>query len=128
LKVFFDNCTSPVFAGSLNALIQPNGHEARHVRFMPEYGLAHDTADVDWITRLSTDPADWIVVTGDQRIRKNICRARCVDTRWTESIRARARISENAGQPVRVRTALAVAGNGKVHLARRARLDVRDVN
>jgi hypothetical protein len=72
LKVFFDNCTSPVFAGSLNALIQPNGHEARHVRFMPEYGLAHDTADVDWITRLSTDPADWIVVTGDQRIRKNI--------------------------------------------------------
>jgi hypothetical protein len=70
LKVFFDNCTSPVFAGCLNALIQPNGHEARHVRFMPEYGFAHDTADIDWITRLSTDAADWIVVTGDQRIRK----------------------------------------------------------
>jgi PIN like domain len=72
LKVFFDNCTSPVFAGCLNALIEPNGHEARHVRFMPEYGFAHDTDDVAWITRLSTDAADWIVITGDQRIRKNI--------------------------------------------------------
>jgi hypothetical protein len=47
------------------------GHEARHVRYMPEYGLAHDTADIDWIMRLSADSADWIVVTGDQRIRKN---------------------------------------------------------
>lgn len=72
MKVFFDNCTSPVFAGCLNALIQPNGHEARHVRFMPEYGFAHNTDDIDRITRLSTDAAEWIVVTGDQRIRKNI--------------------------------------------------------
>jgi hypothetical protein len=39
---------------------------------MPEYGLAHNTADVDWIRRLASDPADWIVITGDQRIRKNI--------------------------------------------------------
>jgi hypothetical protein len=66
------NCTSPVFAGCLNALIQPNGHEARHVRFMPEYGFAHNTDDIDWITRLSTDAAQWIIVTGDQRIRKHI--------------------------------------------------------
>ena len=68
MKVFFDNCTSPVFAGCLNALIQPDGDEARHVRFMPEYGFAHDTKDVDWITRLGSDPANWIVITGDQRI------------------------------------------------------------
>jgi hypothetical protein len=39
---------------------------------MPEYGFAHNTGDIDWITRLSADPAQWIVVTGDQRIRKNI--------------------------------------------------------
>ena len=39
---------------------------------MPEYGLAHDTADVDWITRLASDPAVWIVIKGDQRIRKNM--------------------------------------------------------
>ena len=41
------------------------------MRFMPEYGFAHDTKDVDWITRLGSDPANWIVITGDQRIRKN---------------------------------------------------------
>ncbi len=73
MKVFFDNCTSPVFAGCLNALIEPLGHQARHVRFMPDYGFAHNTDDIDWITRLGAEPsANWIVVTGDQRIRKNI--------------------------------------------------------
>jgi hypothetical protein len=71
VKVFFDNCTSPVFAGCLNALIQPDGDEARHVRFMPDYGFTHKTDDVDWITRLGSDAASWIVITGDQRIRKN---------------------------------------------------------
>lgn len=48
------------------------GHEARHVRFMPEYGLSHDSQDVEWIERLAEDPSPWIVITGDQRIRKNI--------------------------------------------------------
>jgi len=38
---------------------------------MTDYGFSHDTADVDWIERLAADdPPDWIVVTGDQRIRK----------------------------------------------------------
>jgi hypothetical protein len=72
LKVFFDNCTSPVLAGTLNALIQRDGDEARHVRFMADYGFAHDTKDVDWITELGTDNAEWIVITGDGRIRKNL--------------------------------------------------------
>lgn len=71
MKVFFDNCTTPVFATVLDALIRPDGHEARHVRFMPEYGFDHDTRDVDWITRLGADNAVWIVITGDHRIRKN---------------------------------------------------------
>lgn len=72
MRVFFDNCTTPVFAGALNAFIEPLGHQARHVRLMTDYGFAHDTDDVDWITGLGRDqPADWIVVTGDQRIRKN---------------------------------------------------------
>ena len=72
MNIFFDNCTSPVFAECLDALVRPNGHRARHVRFMPDYGFAHNTADVDWIARLASDPAVWIVVTGDQRIRKNL--------------------------------------------------------
>ena len=73
MRVFFDNCTPPIFAHTLHALISPDHHTARHVRFMPEYGFQHDTPDVDWIMRLAADqPADWIVVTGDQRIRKNL--------------------------------------------------------
>ncbi|MCV0387564.1 MAG: hypothetical protein K5821_14275 [Nitrobacter sp.] len=72
MKVFFDNCTSPVFAGSLDALIRPLGHAAWHVRFMKEFGFSHDTPDIDWITGLAADSSDWIVVTGDQRIRKNL--------------------------------------------------------
>jgi hypothetical protein len=72
LNIFFDNCTSPVFAGCLDALVSPTGHRARHIRLMPEYGFTGKTEDVDWITRLANDPAVWIVVTGDQRIRKNV--------------------------------------------------------
>jgi PIN like domain len=72
VKVFFDNCTPPVFAGTLDALVSPLGHRARHVRDMSDYGFAHDTADVDWITRLGADQSVWIVITGDQRIRKNL--------------------------------------------------------
>lgn len=72
MKVFFDNCTSPVFAGCLDSLIRPDGDEARHVRFMPEYGFAHHTKDVDWISKLGEDDAEWIVITGDHRIRKNL--------------------------------------------------------
>ncbi|MBJ7403384.1 MAG: hypothetical protein JHD07_08840 [Bradyrhizobium sp.] len=72
MNVFFDNCTSPVFAGTLDALITHFGHRARHVRGMADYGFAGNTPDVDWITRLGADPAVWIVITGDQRIRKNL--------------------------------------------------------
>jgi PIN domain-containing protein len=73
LNVFFDNCTSPIFAGCLNALIAPDGDKARHVRFMPDYGFTHSTKDVDWIARRGSEPAaQWIVITGDQRIRKNL--------------------------------------------------------
>lgn len=72
MKVFFDNCTSPIFAGCLGALIRPDGDEAHHVRFMPNYGFAHDTKDVDWIKQLGADNDVWIVVTGDHRIRKNL--------------------------------------------------------
>jgi len=39
---------------------------------MSEYGFRGDTPDGEWIRRLGEDrPADWIVITGDKRIRKN---------------------------------------------------------
>lgn len=71
MKVFFDNCTSPVFAGALHALISRTDHEARHVRFMPD-GFSGSTTDVEWISRLASDQSPWLVITGDQRIRKNM--------------------------------------------------------
>jgi hypothetical protein len=40
---------------------------------MPDYGFTHDTPDIAWILRLAEDdPKDWIVITGDQRIRRNL--------------------------------------------------------
>jgi hypothetical protein len=39
---------------------------------MRDYGFQHDTPDEVWIKKLAEDePADWIVITGDGRIRKN---------------------------------------------------------
>jgi hypothetical protein len=71
LEVFFDNCTTPVFAATLDALISREGHRARHVRQMSDYGFEAGTDGVDWIARLGSD-GDWTVITGDQRIRKNL--------------------------------------------------------
>jgi PIN like domain len=40
---------------------------------MSEYGFQHDTPDIVWMARLGRDqPSDWIIITGDQRIRKNM--------------------------------------------------------
>jgi hypothetical protein len=72
VRVFFDNCTSPILANALNALIEPFGLKARHIRFMPDYRFSAATLDEEWISSLGADnPADWVVITGDHRIRKN---------------------------------------------------------
>jgi hypothetical protein len=40
---------------------------------MPDYRFTHGTKDVDWIAKLGSEPAaQWIVITGDKRIRKNL--------------------------------------------------------
>jgi hypothetical protein len=67
VKVFFDNCTSPVLADTLNGFIKHLEHEAVHLRDR----FAPDTPDVEWITTLGEDSETWIVITGDDRIRKN---------------------------------------------------------
>lgn len=72
MKVFFDNCTSPIYANVLHALIAPGGDSAFHIRFMPGYGFDASTPDEVWIERLGRDKAsDWVVMTGDDRIRRN---------------------------------------------------------
>ncbi|MGK9233024.1 hypothetical protein KXS07_15335 [Inquilinus limosus] len=67
MKVFFDNCLSPVMASTLHGYIANYGHSAIHVRNLP---LTHPT-DVQWIEYLAADRDDWIVFTGDGRIRRN---------------------------------------------------------
>lgn len=39
---------------------------------MTGQGVAHDTPDVEWISKLGESSADWIVITGDRRISKNL--------------------------------------------------------
>lgn len=68
MKVFFDNCTSPVLASSLDGLIRHDGHSAHHIRDLP---CGRDAADLVWIRMLQDDPGVWIVVTGDMRIGRN---------------------------------------------------------
>ena len=72
MRVFFDNCTSPVLAEVLDAFLRHLRGSAHHIRFLAEMGLNERTADADWISRLGADrPADWIVITGDDHIRRN---------------------------------------------------------
>lgn len=72
MRVFFDNCTSPVLAEVLDAYVRSYGGSARHIRAMDDYGLRHDSTDIEWIERLNHDrPADWVVITNDAQIRKN---------------------------------------------------------
>ena len=68
MKVFFDNCTSPVLANTLDGFIRHEGHSAHHIADLP---CGRDATDIAWISMLAEDDAVWIVVTGDDRIRKN---------------------------------------------------------
>ena len=99
------------------------------MRFMPDYGFAHNTDDIDWITRLGAEPsANWIVVTGDQRIRKNIAERKAWIQAGLKAFRAGPCLSENTRPSVLRCPALAMARNGEVHIACSTGLDVRDVN
>ena len=68
MKVFFDNCTSPVLATTLDGFIRHRSHSAYHIKDLP---CGRDAADIDWIAMLAREPNMWMVVTGDDRIRKN---------------------------------------------------------
>ncbi|WP_339830693.1 hypothetical protein [uncultured Parvibaculum sp.] len=68
MKIFFDNCTSPTLASTLNGFVEHLGHEAVHIKDLP---CGRHATDLEWIEYLSKDNIIWIVVTGDGRIRKN---------------------------------------------------------
>lgn len=71
MKVFFDNCTSPVFAETLNAFLQHEGHSAHHIRSIEGLPNGRASKDIEWIEFLRSSPDVWIFVTGDGRVMKN---------------------------------------------------------
>lgn len=68
MKVFFDNCTSPVLASTLHGFVNHAGHAAYHIKDLP---CGRHAADLEWIRLLSANAQDWIVITGDARILRN---------------------------------------------------------
>lgn len=71
MKVFFDNCTSPVLASTLNGFIQYEGHAAYHIKDVPGLPKGRHSTDTEWIDHLRRSQDLWIVITADHRLRKN---------------------------------------------------------
>lgn len=71
MKVFFDNCTAPVFAETLNAFIQRSGHFAQHISSIADLPNGRKSRDVEWINFLRNSVDVWIFITGDGRVTKN---------------------------------------------------------
>ena len=68
MRIFVDNCVSPVLASTLNGYVAHLGHDAVHVRDMP---CGAHTPDVVWMAALHSTGDDWLVITGDLRIQRN---------------------------------------------------------
>jgi hypothetical protein len=71
VKIFFDNCTSPVLASTLNGFVAHLGHSAHHIADLTDLPRGRHSADIEWIELLGKDKHVWMVVTGDGRIQKN---------------------------------------------------------
>jgi hypothetical protein len=71
VNVFFDNCTSLVFASTLNGFIAHEGHQAVHIRDLGALPKGRHSADVEWIDFLRKSNDEWIFFSGDGRILRN---------------------------------------------------------
>jgi hypothetical protein len=63
VRFFLDNCLSPRYAKSLDALSEKDGHKVFHLQDK----FPRDAKDRDWIRTLGRE-SDWIIVSGDTRI------------------------------------------------------------
>jgi hypothetical protein len=69
VNIFFDNCTSPTLAATLDGFVQYLAHRAFHIKDMP---CGRHALDLEWIQMLAErDDGPWIIITGDGRILKN---------------------------------------------------------
>jgi hypothetical protein len=72
MKVFFDNCTPPRMARTLNGYIESDGDQAFHISDL----MDRNASDSTWMEYLRADSSDWMIITGDDRIRRNKAEAR----------------------------------------------------
>jgi hypothetical protein len=68
--VFFDNCTGPWLAGTLDGFIAHLGHRAFHIHNVPGLPNGRHSSDIQWIEHLRRGK-DWIFVSADLRLLKN---------------------------------------------------------
>ena len=68
MRIFCDNCTSPVLAETLNGFVTHRRHDAIHIR---DLRCGRHASDIEWIEYLASTGDDWLVVTGDMRIHRN---------------------------------------------------------
>ncbi|WP_145316051.1 MULTISPECIES: hypothetical protein [unclassified Rhizobium] len=71
MNVFFDNCTSPVFATTLHGFVQHQGHTAVHIRDVPALPNGRHSTDLEWIDLLRKSNDQWIFISGDGRVLRN---------------------------------------------------------
>jgi hypothetical protein len=73
VKVFFDNCTAPVLANTLDAFLRGTtvDHSAVHIKDVSGLSKGRHTTDIEWINHLRTSSLIWAVISGDDRIRRN---------------------------------------------------------
>jgi hypothetical protein len=71
VNVFFDNCTSPVFASTLHGFIEHEGHAGFHIRDISALPNGRNSADLDWIEHLRKSNDDWMFISGDGRVLRN---------------------------------------------------------
>jgi hypothetical protein len=71
LNVFFDNCTAPVLAATLDGFISHYGHRAFHIRDIDGLERGRHSSDLEWIEFLKHAREDWLFISGDARLLKN---------------------------------------------------------
>ena len=71
MNVFFDNCTPPALATTLDGFVRHFGHRACHIRDLTELPNGRHSADLEWIEFRRSDARVWIFMTGDGRVLKN---------------------------------------------------------
>ena len=66
MKLFLDNNLPPRVARALNELVEPDGHQVKHLREL----FPANTPDIDWLSELGTQ-GGWTILSADMRIHKN---------------------------------------------------------